>query len=93
MAYQKWLDALWDVLQSDDAACVHLIRASGGHLGCVPLVHGDVTAEEALAFARTLSEMGQLGAAMDVLTDVVRTAFGMQPLAYALAVLPRPGQR
>lgn len=74
--WQCWLAALWDVLQTDDEACDRLIRCAGGHQGAVHLLEGDATTADALAYARTLSEMGHAAEAAEVLAEVLRVAFG-----------------
>jgi hypothetical protein len=74
--WENWVQTLWDVLQTDDEACLGLIGAAGGRIsGMVALVEGDTSSADALAYARTLCELGLVSEAYDVLTEVLRNAF------------------
>lgn len=76
--WESWVQVVWDVLQSDDEACWGLIRSVGGRAGAtIALVDGDATAPDALAYARTLSELGFVSEARDVLGEVLRGVFGV----------------
>lgn len=77
MDWEQWFQTVWDVLQADDEACLGLIRQAGGRGGAVALVDGDATPADALAYARTLSELGFVAEARDVLFEVLRAAFGI----------------
>ena len=48
----------WDVLASDDLACFGLLEGLGGSDRVVPLIVEDLSVREALAYARTLIELG-----------------------------------
>ena len=81
MNYELWFQAIWDVLQADEEACLGMIRSAGGRFGAVALVEGDVDTPDALAYARTLCDLGRMVEARDVLLQVLRTAFGMPALS------------
>lgn len=70
-----WFQVLWDVLQTDDQACLGLIRSAGGRDEDVELVDGVVSAGDALAYARTLWDLGFGAEAWDVFCAVVEAAF------------------
>lgn len=70
-----WFQLLWDVLQTDEDACLALLRSSGGREGPVELVEGTTSAREALAYARALHELGRTDEARDVFAAVVDAAF------------------
>ena len=75
--WESWFSVVWDVLQTDDEACLGLIRSAGGRGGArVVLVEGDANAADALAYARTLCELGFLAEAREILAEVLRAAFG-----------------
>jgi hypothetical protein len=75
--WESWVQIVWDVLQTDDEACWRLIRSAGGKVGAmVALIEGDTSVQEALAYARTLFELGLAVEARDILTEVLRAAFG-----------------
>ncbi len=80
MDFDLWFQTIWEVMQADDEACRSLIMAAGGRLqqAVVSLVEGDLAATDALAYARTLTELGRLTEAREVLWEVVGTAFGMR---------------
>jgi hypothetical protein len=71
----SWFQTLWDVLQDDDEACLGLIRSAGGHDSAVELVEGTTSAGDALAYARTLAELGHGQEAWEIFNAVVRAAF------------------
>jgi hypothetical protein len=74
--WENWVQTLWDVLQTDDEACLGLIGAAGGRISSmVALVEGDTTLVDALAYARTLCDLGLTTEAYEVLTEVLRAAF------------------
>jgi hypothetical protein len=75
--WESWVQTVWDVLQSDDEACLGLIRSAGGRGASVALIDGNATAADALAYARTLSELGLVAEARDVFRAVIGAAFGM----------------
>ncbi len=77
MEFDVWLQAVWDVLQADDEACLGMIRSAGGRSGAVALVDGDIDTSDALAYARTLCDLGRRVEARDVLMQVLQAAFGM----------------
>lgn len=69
----SWFQTVFDVLQTDDEACWGLIRAVGGRAGAVvALAEGDASPMDALAYARTLCELGFVCEAREVLAEVVR---------------------
>lgn len=75
--WESWFQTVWDVLQTDDEACLGLIRAAGGRISeMVALVDGDASSADALAYARTLCELGFVAEARDVLMEVLHAAFG-----------------
>jgi hypothetical protein len=75
--WESWFSVVWDVLQTDDEACLGLIRSAGGRgAAAVALVEGDANAADALAYARTLCELGLLAEAREILAEVLRAAFG-----------------
>jgi len=78
MDFEHWSQSVFDVLQGDDEACLGMIRSAGGRAGNVALVEGDLETSEALAYARTLCDLGRLLDARDVLVHVLHQAFGMQ---------------
>ncbi|MEQ1567053.1 MAG: hypothetical protein ABMA64_15550 [Myxococcota bacterium] len=81
-----WFQTVFDVLQSDDEACWSLIRAVGGSASAViALVDGDTSPTDALAYARTLSELGLVQEAQDILADVMRATLGGAPSARSAA--------
>lgn len=69
--YDAWFQTVWDVLQADDVACLALIAATTGVRCDVELVDGQVSPEDALAYARTLYELGYVAQARDVLQAVL----------------------
>lgn len=74
--WDGWFQTLWDVLQCDDEACVGLLRSAGGRMGAVvELVEGEASPEDALAYARTLSELGFVTEGREILAEVLRTVF------------------
>lgn len=76
--WENWVQTVWNVLQTDDEACLNLIMAAGGRLtGMITLVDGDTSFAEALAYARTLFELGSIAEAHDILTEVLRVAFSL----------------
>ncbi|MBX2798787.1 MAG: hypothetical protein KTR31_14000 [Myxococcales bacterium] len=79
MDFDLWFQTIWDVLQADDEACMDLIRSAGGraHQAMVSLVEGELSTTDALAYARTLCDLGRMTEAREVLWEVVNTAFGM----------------
>jgi hypothetical protein len=75
--WESWFQTVWDVLQSDDEACWRLIRSVGGRAGAmVALVEGDTSPIDALAYARTLCELGFASEAREILAEVLRATFG-----------------
>jgi hypothetical protein len=75
--WDGWFQTLWDVLQSDDEACAGLLRSAGGQMGgTVALVEGDASPDDALAYARTLSELGFVTEGREILAEVMRSVFG-----------------
>ena len=75
--WESWFSMVFDVLQTDDEACLGLIRSAGGRASAaIALVEGDANAADALAYARTLSELGMVSEAREILTEVMRAAFG-----------------
>ena len=77
MDFDLWYQMVWDVLQADDEACLQLIAAAGGRAqqAVVSLVEGDLSAADALAYARTLCDLGRIAEARDVLWEVLNVAF------------------
>lgn len=75
--WNSWVQVVWDVLQSDDEGAWGLIRSAGGRAQTIALVDGDASAPDALAYARTLSELGFVSEAREVFGEVLRTVFGM----------------
>ncbi len=71
MDYDGWFQTVWDVLQADDVACLALIAATTGVRCDVELIDGQVSPEDALAYARTLYELGYVAQARDVLQAVL----------------------
>jgi hypothetical protein len=75
--WDGWFQTVWDVLQSDDEACWGLIRSVGGRAGAViALVEGDTSPSDALAYARTLCELGLVTEAREILMEVMRATTG-----------------
>lgn len=75
--WESWFQIVWDVLQTDDEACWGLIVSAGGKMGSmVALIDGDTSAADALAYARTLCELGLSFEARDILTEVLRASIG-----------------
>jgi hypothetical protein len=75
--WENWVQTVWDVLQTDDEACWGLIRSAGGKMSAmVALIDGDASPPDALAYARTLYELGLAVEARDILTEVLRASFG-----------------
>lgn len=75
MNWELWVQTFWDVLQSDEDACLGLIRSSGGTGGSVALIEGEVDAADALAYSRTLAELGRTAEAKEILSEVLRASF------------------
>jgi hypothetical protein len=75
MDWDTWVQLVWDVLLTDDQVCWNLIRAAGGRAAEVMLVDGSATASDALAYARTLAELGHVFEAREVFGAAVRAAF------------------
>jgi len=75
--WESWFQTVWDVLQSDDEACWGLIRSVGGRAGAmIALTEGDATPLDALAYARTLCELGFSVEAREILAEVMRATIG-----------------
>lgn len=75
--WESWFQTVWDVLQTDDEACFGLLVSAGGKMSAtVPLIEGDANTAEALAYARTLSDLGCIAEARDVLMEILCAAFG-----------------
>ncbi|MEQ1501158.1 MAG: hypothetical protein ABMB14_02960 [Myxococcota bacterium] len=75
--WESWFQTVWDVLQTDDEACLGLLRSAGARTGAVvALVDGDASTADALAYARTLSELGLATEAREILSEVLRAVFG-----------------
>ena len=84
----NFMDGLFEVLCTVGEDTVHeLLRATFGRLPetAVPLICGDLYADEVLCYARVLFEMGQDGQARELLVEVVRHAAGEQPRYVDLA--------
>ena len=76
--WENWVQTVWDVLQTDDEACWGLIRAAGGKMSAmVALIDGDTSLLDALAYARTLAELGLSVEAHDIFNEVLRASFGL----------------
>lgn len=79
-----FMDGLFEVLcTADEEVVATILSATFGHKNAtlIPLVCEDLTPSEALAYARTLFELGQSGQARELLTEVVRHAAGELPPA------------
>ncbi len=76
MDFDLFFQTVWDVLQADDEACFNVIRSAGGRGAIVELGEGDLSSTDALAYARTLCDLGRLTEAREILWAVLRTAFG-----------------
>jgi len=78
MDFQLWFQTLWDVMQVDEEACLDLIRAVVGSRDMVvSLIGADLSALDALAYARTLIDLGRLQEAEEVFQLVVQVALGL----------------
>lgn len=79
MDLDLFFQTVWDVLQADDEACLNVIHSASGRArgAVVSLVEGELPATDALAYARTLCDLGRLAEAREVLWAVLRAAFGM----------------
>ena len=89
MDWDAYVQVIWDLLQTDDQVCWNLMRSSGARVAEVVLVDGDTTPSEALAYARTLAELGLVFEAREVFLAVVRAAFGwVAELAEHVIALP-----
>lgn len=77
MDFDVWFQTLWEVLQVDEDACISLIRRAGGHLqqAMVNLVEGDVSALDAVNYARTLAELGLTAEGREVLWQALSAAY------------------
>ena len=76
MDWDAYVQVIWDLLQTDDQVCWNLMRAAGARVASVGLVDGDTTPSEALAYARTLAELGLVFEAREVFLAAFRAAFG-----------------
>ena len=75
--WEPWFQTVFDVLQSDDEACWGLIRSVGGRASAmVALVEGDTSPTDALAYARTLCELGLVNEGREILAEVMRATIG-----------------
>ena len=79
MDLDLFFQTVWDVLQVDEEACLNVICSTGGWAreAMVSLVEGDLSTTDALAYARTLCDLGRLAEAREVLWAVLRTSFGL----------------
>ena len=78
MDVHLWFQTLWDVLQVDPEACLHLIRTVAGSRELViSLIGVELSALDALAYARTLVDLGRLQEAEEVFQLVLQVAFGL----------------
>lgn len=78
MDFEVWFQTLWEVLQADEEACMGLIRSAGGRVqqAVVSLVDGDVSAADAVVYARTLAELGLTQEGREVLWQAVSAVYG-----------------
>jgi len=76
MDWDAYVQVIWDLLQTDDQVCWNLMRSAGARVAEVVLVDGDTTPSEALAYARTLVELGFVFEAREVFLAAFRAAFG-----------------
>ncbi|MEN0060883.1 MAG: hypothetical protein AAGA48_01975 [Myxococcota bacterium] len=77
MDVNLWFQTLWDVMQVDEEACLNLIRSVAPSRDLVVnLIEGDLSALEALAYARTLVDLGRLQEAQEIFQLVLQVAFG-----------------
>jgi hypothetical protein len=76
MDWDAYVQVIWDLLQTDDQVCWNLMRSSGARVAEVVLVDGATTPSEALAYARTLAELGLVFEAHEVFLAAIRAAFG-----------------
>lgn len=84
---ESWFQTLWDVLLCDDEACLGLLASAGGRIGAkVALVEGDTSAADALAYARTLFDLGLVAEAREVFTEILRVVFGWLEVAPSYAL-------
>jgi len=78
MDFTLWFQTLWDVMQVDHEACMDLIRAAvGSRELVVSLIGGELSALDALAYARTLVDLGRMQEAEEVFHLVLQVAFGL----------------
>jgi hypothetical protein len=75
MDWDSYVQLIWDLLRTDDQVCWNLIHAAGGKVAEVVLVDGATTPSEALAYARTLLELGLVFEAREVFLAAIRAAF------------------
>lgn len=77
MDLSLWFQTLWDMMQVDEEACLNLIHAVAGSAPrMIRLVEGELSALDALAYARTLVDLGRLQEAQEVFSQVLLVAFG-----------------
>jgi hypothetical protein len=76
MHWDAYIQLFWDLLLTDDQVCWNLILSAGGKAAEVVLIDGATTPSEALAYARTLAELGLVFEAREVFMAAVRAAFG-----------------
>ena len=96
------LDLVFDVMEADgDEACLALVRAGAGVPGLVELIEGAFAADEAVALAHGLAELGRHQEARDVLAAViaavprsgpVHTVRGLGPLQVVCGLGPQGTQ-
>lgn len=78
MDINLWFQTLWDVMQVDEEACLALIRTvAGSKEMVVHLIGADLSALDALLYARTLIDLGRLQEAEEVFRLVLQVALGM----------------
>ncbi|MEM6929212.1 MAG: hypothetical protein AAF602_19895 [Myxococcota bacterium] len=78
MDVNHWFRTLWDVMQVDEVACLNLIQTvTGSREMVISLIGADLSALDALAYARTLIDLGRLQEAEEVFQLVLQVAFGM----------------
>lgn len=78
MDFELWFQTLWEVLQADEEACVSLMRSAGGRVqqAVVSLVEGELSAVDAVNYARTLAELGLNQESREVLWQALSAVYG-----------------
>jgi hypothetical protein len=88
--YTDFADSLWALLCTDDEAAARLLEPLGASEVVVPLVEGDLSVADAMAYARGLHELGLDAQARELLEAVLTAMAGCPAQGSQQPVMPVP---